>query len=270
MAWVSAWRGVGVGLGLEELQHGSQPGLGFAPISAWGGCARRSRSQLGFLRRQSWLGVVEPCRFGSADWFVDRPGWGASVFHLCLSCVIYTHCFKPRLIHGGSHDGFWLLWVDSRWWWWWWRWVGRIWVMAVGVIRVIVADPRQTQTHGKNPSPPRAKSPRAGSPRSTHAHPEINPHPDRHRDKNPSPPTANRSPDRRRDQNPSPPSTQPPPENQQRRGESYGEHRRWESYGEQRKRTEKKRESTAERTEKNSSLGVAKHLASSPSPSTGY
>jgi hypothetical protein len=77
----------------------------------------------------------------------------------------------------------------------------------------------------------------------THAHAEINPHSDRHRDKNPSPPRANPSPDRRRDQNPNPrranpspdrrrdqnpslPSTQTPPENQQRRGESYGEQRR--------------------------------------------
>ena len=33
--------------------------------------------------------------------------------------------------------GLWWLTVDS--WWWWWRWVGRIWVIAVGVIRVIVA-----------------------------------------------------------------------------------------------------------------------------------
>ena len=32
--------------------------------------------------------------------------------------------------------GLWWLTVDS---WWWWRWVGRIWVIAVGVIRVIVA-----------------------------------------------------------------------------------------------------------------------------------
>ena len=30
--WVLAWRGDGVGLGLKELQHGSQPRLGFAPI----------------------------------------------------------------------------------------------------------------------------------------------------------------------------------------------------------------------------------------------
>jgi hypothetical protein len=84
-----------VGLGLEELWRGSRLGLGFALISAWGGCARRSRSRLGFLRRQSQPRVVEPCQSGFADWFVNRPGWGASVFHLCLSCVVYTHCFKP-------------------------------------------------------------------------------------------------------------------------------------------------------------------------------
>jgi hypothetical protein len=34
--------------------------------------------------------------------------------------------------------GLWWLTVDSQWWWWWWRWVRRIWVMAVGVIQVIV------------------------------------------------------------------------------------------------------------------------------------
>ena len=56
----------GVVLGLEGRRRGSRPGLGFAPISAWGGCARRSRSRLEFLCRRSRPGVVEPCRSGSA------------------------------------------------------------------------------------------------------------------------------------------------------------------------------------------------------------
>ena len=105
---------------------------------------------------------------------------------------------------------------------------------------------------GKNRSPPQAKSPRAGSPRSTHAHPEINPHPDRHRDNTANPPTANRNPDRRRDQNPNPrtnrnpnprtnptpPSTQPhrQPNHHQKINEGEGR----ASYGEQRERTEKR------------------------------
>jgi hypothetical protein len=84
----------------------------------------------------------------------------------------------------------------------------------------------------KNPSPPRAKSPRAGRPRSTHAHAEINPHPDWHRDKNPSPPRANPSPDRCRDQNPSPPSTETPPEINRGEGRAMENREGEESYGE--------------------------------------
>ena len=65
-------------------------------------------------------------------------------------------------------------------------------------------DPRQTQAHPKQTKAQIA----VGTKTQTHEQTQV-----------------------RRDQNPSPPSTQPPPENQQRRGESYGE---------QRERTEKR------------------------------
>jgi hypothetical protein len=100
----------------------------------------------------------------------------------------------------------------------------------------------------------------------THAHAKINP--DRHRDKNPSPPRANRSLDRRRDQNPnprtnpSPPRPKPKPtvnptttrKSTKERGEL------WRTEGE----NGEKRESTAERTEKknwgNEMKGIKKGL----------
>jgi hypothetical protein len=56
-AWVSAWRGDDVGLGLEELRRGSRPGGVTAWVSAWRSCDvglgleelwRRSRPGLGF------------------------------------------------------------------------------------------------------------------------------------------------------------------------------------------------------------------------------
>ena len=54
--WRGGWRlETGLSLRRSRSRHG---GL-FAPILAWAGCARRSWSRLGFLRRRSWLGVVE-------------------------------------------------------------------------------------------------------------------------------------------------------------------------------------------------------------------
>uniref|UniRef100_A0A2N9I6A8 Uncharacterized protein n=1 Tax=Fagus sylvatica TaxID=28930 RepID=A0A2N9I6A8_FAGSY len=110
------------GLGLAGWKRGG----GFALLrSAWGGGFALPRSAwgggfvlgLGLCRGLPTRGLVHGAMGGGHMWRRRRD--------LGLFIEIW-------LIHGGGRGGFWLLWVDSRWWWWWRRWVGRIWIIAVG------------------------------------------------------------------------------------------------------------------------------------------
>ena len=104
-------------------------------------------ASLGFLLKHEtgWLGLAGVVVVDSkTGWFgglgsrlTTRSAWGLG---LCAGGLLRNKfcggfcwvCGGWQLFHGGGHGGFWLLWVDSRWWWRRRRWVGRIWIIAVG------------------------------------------------------------------------------------------------------------------------------------------
>ena len=111
-------------------------GLGLAGVVV--GFSVDFRLRLRFCR----LGLIGFCRLGLGSWHggswwlglgleFTAWWWLTTWWSRAGSGFFFWVCDGWQLIHGGGRGGFWLLWVDLRWWRWRRRWVGRIWLLSL-------------------------------------------------------------------------------------------------------------------------------------------